>query len=295
MALRIVVAGEIYIDQVLSGFAEWPRPGEEAFASSLTREVGGGAPHTAAGLARLGWDVTLSGPIGNDAWLRARLAQLGVATHELREHASEPTGTTVAVSTPADRTFFTYRGANVDVAAALRGAPEADHLHIAAACDSELLLWLCTRAKTVSVDAGWHPEWLRDESIQQALRSATWFFPNEIEAKALTGESEPEAMLRRFGELGIRAAIKLGAKGSAASDDGGLFLYVPSIEVEALDTTGAGDCFDAGFLDAWLRGESLGCCLRTGNICGALSTREMGGMNGFPAREELNGWQSKSH
>ena len=142
MALRIVVAGEIYLDQVLAGFAAWPQPGEEAFAASLTREAGGGAPHAAAGLARLGWDVTLVGPVGNDPWLRARLEQLGLRTQALHEHASEPTGTTVAVSMPGERTFFTYRGANADVEAALRSVPEADHLHIAAACDSELLGWL---------------------------------------------------------------------------------------------------------------------------------------------------------
>lgn len=61
-----------------------------------------------------------------------------------------------------------------------------------------------------------------------------------------------------------------------------------------MDTTGAGDCFNAGFLDAWLGGESLDACLRAGNICGALSTRKMGGMDGFPTREEVNEWRSKS-
>jgi sugar/nucleoside kinase (ribokinase family) len=293
MALRIVVAGEIYLDQVLAGFAAWPQPGEEAFAASLTREAGGGAPHAAAGLARLGWDVTLVGPVGNDPWLRARLEQLGLRTQALHEYASEPTGTTVAVSMPGERTFFTYRGANADVEAALRSVPEADHLHIAAACDSELLGWLCTRTKTVSVDAGWHPEWLRDESVHHALRAVSWFFPNEIEAAALTGESAPPVMLKRFDELGIRAAVKLGASGSAAFA-GGRYLQVPSIDVETMDTTGAGDCFNAGFLDAWLGGESLDACLRAGNICGALSTRKMGGMDGFPTREEVNEWRSKS-
>ena len=287
MALRIVVAGEIYIDQVMSGFGAWPQPGEEAFASALTREVGGGAPHTAAGLARLGHDVTLVGPIGHDPWLKSRLAQLGVRTDALIESATEPTGTTVAVSMPQDRTFFTYRGANADVGAALRSVPEADHLHIAAACDSDLLRWLCTQAKTVSVDAGWHPDWLRDSSIQRALREVSWFLPNEIESAAMTGESDPEAMIRRFDELRIRVAVKLGASGSAACG-----VHVPSIKVETVDTTGAGDCFDAGFLDAWLRGEPIETCLKNGNICGALSTRKMGGMNGFPTREELGAWQS---
>ena len=283
MALRIIVAGEIYIDRIMSGFTAWPQPGEESFASSLTREVGGGAPHTAAGLARLGNDVTLVGPIGNDPWLRERLSQLGVHAGALIEHPTEPTGTTVAVSMPHDRTFFTYRGANVAAEAALKSVGQCDHLHIAAAVDSDLLRWLCGRAKTVSIDAGWHPLWLRDPQIQSALREVSWFLPNEIEAAAMTGETDPQPMMKRFQELGIQAAVKLGAAGSAAE-----VLQVPSIALQPIDTTGAGDCFNAGFLDAWLHNQPIETCLRQANICGALSTREMGGMNGFPTREVLS-------
>ena len=296
MALRIVVAGEIYLDQVLAGFSAWPKPGEEAFAKSLTSEAGGGASITAAGMARLGWDVTLVGPVGNDAAgsdLRTRIERLGLRTNTLYEHATEPTGTTIAISMPEDRTFFTYRGANADLEAALRGVPEADHLHIAAPCDAGLLGWLCKRAKTVSVDVGLHAQWLHDESIHTALRAVSWFFPNEKEAAVLTGEAEARAMLQRFEALGIRAAVKLGACGSATMIDG-RYAQVASIQVKPIDTTGAGDCFNAGFLDAWLREEPLALCLQSGNICGALSTRKMGGMNGFPTREELNEWRSKS-
>lgn len=290
MAIRIVVAGEIYIDQVMSGFPAWPQPGEESFASTLIREVGGGAPHTAAGLARLGHDVSLVGPVGHDPWLRARLTELGLRTDNLLEHPTEPTGTTVAVSMPGERTFFTYRGANALVEAALKSVPETDHLHVGAACDPDLLGWLCGRAKSVSIDAGWHPDWLRDSRIQNTLRAFRWFMPNELEAAAMTGESEPNKMMERFQDLGISTALKLGANGSAS---GGL--TAPSIKIEPVDTTGAGDCFDAGFLDAWLHGKPIAECLRQGNICGALSTRKMGGMNGFPTRQELNQWQSNSH
>jgi len=289
MAVRVVVAGEIYLDQVFAGFDAWPRPGEEVFVETLTREVGGGAPHTAAGLARLGQDVTLVGPVGDEPWLRSRVEEVGLRSDALVVTA-ECTGTTVAISTAGERTFFTCRGANKFLEDALRRVPEADHLHIAAACDAELLEWLCARAKTVSVDAGWHPEWLRDSRIQHALRSVAWFFPNEIEAAAVTGESSPEAMCKRFDELGIRAAIKLGPAGSAALEH-----VVPSIDIDPVDTTGAGDCFNAGFLDSWLRGEAIEVCLEIGNICGALSTRKMGGMDGFPTREEIDQWRLRLH
>ena len=293
MAVRIVVAGEIYVDQILTGFSSFPQPGEEAFAKDLTREVGGGAALTAVGLARLGWDVTLIASVGNDTWIPARLEQLGLNTNGLCKNASVPAGTTVAVSTPQDRTFFTYRGANADLEEALRSVPASRHLHIAAPCKPEILLRLASLAESISIDPGWHPEWLSDPGVHAALQKVSWFFPNEIEACTLTKETDSASILSRCAEMGVAAVLKLGRSGSAVVA-GGKVVVVPSIPVDAVDMTGAGDCFDAGFLDAWLRGESVPDCLRAGNICGALSTRCVGGINGFPEREELNRWRSKS-
>ena len=64
-------------------------------------------------------------------------------------------------------------------------------------------------------------------------------------------------------------------------------MFVPSIEVDAVDTTGAGDCFNAGFLYGWLNNEPVENCLRIGNVCGGLSTEEFGGIAGFPAPGRL--------
>ncbi len=295
MAIRIVVAGEIFIDQVLSGFSGWPQQGEETFATSLVRELGGGAPHTAAGLARLGSQVSLAGPFGavDGGWIRERLAQLGLQAHYLQEVAGEFTGTTIAISSPNDRTFFTYPGANKWLAATLATLPPGRHLHLACRCEAACLRQLATQFTTVSIDAGWHPNWLRSPEVLNALQVVAWFLPNEREAACLTGESSPEAMLHRMHEQGIQAAIKLGSEGSALRLPDGAMLMVPSIPVQPIDTTGAGDNFNAGFLDAWLSGRGLEDCLRSGNILGALSTRAMGGMNGFPNKEELQTWLSK--
>ena len=294
MAIRIVVAGEIYVDQVMAGFPFWPQPGEEAFATSFAREVGGGAPHTAAGLSRLGREVVLAGSIGKQDgdWVRQRITQLGVGIEHLREHPTEPTGTTIAVSSPLDRAFFTYRGANCNLNAVLSDLPAGDHLHLACPCNAETLRAVCSRATTISVDPGWHPQWLRDSNVLSALSQVTWFLPNEREAEYSMSESDPEAMLRRFEASGIRAAVKLGSGGSALLDRG-RFLRVPAFPFQAVDTTGAGDNFNAGFLDSWLRGDPPAEWLRAGNLCGGLSTRAMGGMTGFPTREEMNEWLSK--
>ena len=140
---------------------------------------------------------------------------------------------------------------------------------------------------SVSLDVGWHVSWLRDPRSLPAISRFDIYFPNESEGRALTGETEPEKMLRRFERAGARrVALKLGACGAALLWDGEILLEV-GLPVEPVDTTGAGDCFDAGFLYAWLAGAPPRICLRAANICGALSTEAYGGVSAFPDRYRL--------
>jgi sugar/nucleoside kinase (ribokinase family) len=140
---------------------------------------------------------------------------------------------------------------------------------------------------TISLDAGWHEEWLGDPRLLTILPLADIFFPNEAEAQRITGESGPVEMLRRFSERGVRrVALKLGPGGAGLLWDGEIFWSGPRC-VTPVDTTGAGDCFDAGFLYAWLKGDSPEMCLRTANVCGALSTETYGGIEGFPNPKRL--------
>jgi len=137
------------------------------------------------------------------------------------------------------------------------------------------------------VDAGWHEEWLSDPRALPMICAIDLFFPNHPEAARMTGEREPEKILRRFECAGLkRVALKLGSRGAALLWDGEI-CFVPRIPVTVRDTTGAGDCFDAGFLHAWLAGEDPWQCLRVANICGALSTEAYGGIAGFPTPERL--------
>src|ERR1700761_7590976 len=111
----LVVVGEIYVDHVLTGFTQWPQPGEESYAQDYALELGGGAAITACALARLGRSVSLIGVIGETerAWVDRRLSDFGVSCSGLRT-TGERTGITVSVSSRVDRSFFTYLGANVN-------------------------------------------------------------------------------------------------------------------------------------------------------------------------------------
>ena len=295
----VMAVGDVFTDLVMTGFAAWPQPGEEALAKHLHRDIGGGAAITACGTARLGLRTALCAAVGADAdgWWLARLRGCGVDERLMRRHEHETTALTVSVSTAQERAFFTYPGANRALPDLLRepsiqaALTAARHVHIASALDHELLLALTNLLHdaqcTVSLDVGWMPEWLTQQRSLAALRAIDFFLPNEREAALLTGAADYAKMLRAFADAGLRCVVlKLGAAGAALLSDGAIH-FAPSLEVAAVDTTGAGDCFDAGFIAARLNDKSPTECLRLGNLCGALSTRAPGGIAAFPTADEL--------
>ncbi len=279
--LDVLVAGEIYTDLVLSGFPSWPRPGEESFASVYHREAGGGAAITACALARLGASAGVLAVAGHDGnWIADRLHAMGVDTTHLTFDPDEPTGVTVAVSDAHDRAFFSYLGANRRFPEMLATADwsQARHVHLAFPPDLDTAEELLAKGDSVSLDLGWHEDWLRDPRALALVAHLAIFFPNEREAAAMTGEQEPRRMLEAFREAGAKTvALKLGPAGAGLLYEGEI-LFDPAVIAKVVDTTGAGDCFDAGFLHAWLQRESPHACLHAGNVAGARSTEAMGGL-----------------
>jgi sugar/nucleoside kinase (ribokinase family) len=133
--------------------------------------------------------------------------------------------------------------------------------------------------------------WLTREENLKILRNCDVFFPNEREAEWISGEVGTHKVLRALHEKGLRGVgLKLGGNGAAL-----LWrkreLLADAVPVDTIDTTGAGDCFDAGFIYGWLRGDPPERCLRIANICGALSTRGLGGISAFPSLDELRDWE----
>jgi sugar/nucleoside kinase (ribokinase family) len=294
----VVVFGDLFIDLVMTGFSRLPALGEEALASNFRREMGGGAAITACGLGVLGANTRVMGIVGpvEIEWFRDRFESKDVHTGTLSSE-TEPTAITVAISTDKDRVFYTYAGANtllpslLDDANCRRQMAEARHVHFAhlvpAAILKELTQWLHQQGSTVSIDVGWDESWLHSPATLKALQEVDWFFPNEREAGRITGESEPRKILKWFHSHGLnRVALKLGPLGSASFLHDKI-IFRPAYSVEPIETTGAGDCFDAGFLFAWLNGMELEESLAWGNVCGALSTRGHGGIETFPSREKV--------
>jgi len=295
----VAVIGELFMDEIFADFGAFPKLGEEVFARRFRREVGGGAAITACGLAKLGVHARVFGVVGKSdgKWVLDRLTSFGVDCSGVEYHTKEPTGLTVSASTREDRAFFTYYGANSQLTMMLRRLDVSEvlascrHVHFACAPEAEfdvpLFKSLRRRKCTISIDVQSHVSWLTRPESMKILKLCDMFFPNEREGCWVSSEVETHDILLSLRNQGVRGVgIKLGAKGAALSWNGRQYLSDP-FPVETLDTTGAGDCFDAGFIFAWMRGNQPERCLRVANICGALSTRALGGITASPTLEEL--------
>jgi len=292
---RVLCAGEINVDLILQGYSEFPVPGKEVLVRDSQLVLGSATAIMAMGLARLGTPVAFVGRVGDDVWGRyclEDLASRGIDTTRVIRGGGLKTGITVAITHPGDRALVTYLGA----ISALRGAdiPDSalaglDHLHASSfffqqglRADFPDLFARARRAGlTTSLDTGFDPSGGWDGGLRDTLRETDLFFPNEVELEALTGCAAPEQGLRMLQNGRTRVVAKLGANG-AMTLDGGSVVHVAAYAVSPVDTTGAGDSFNAGFLHLWLQGAPLVECLRLGAACGALSTLGLGGTAAQP-------------
>jgi sugar/nucleoside kinase (ribokinase family) len=242
--------------------------------------------------------------VGRDAlagWLRGALTREGVGIDALRA-VHEITPVTAALSTAADRAFVTYLeppGTAPDLVSVLRTAT-ATHLHVAgfpaALADPELVDVAHELGATVSFDPGWDARALADPRVRRVALAADVLLPNRLEAGLLLAEDadggappSAEAALARLAALrpGRVTVVKDGAAGAWGADARAV-VHVAAPAVDAIDATGAGDVFDAGFLDAWWAGAPLADCLRRGAWCGARATTAHGGATAAPTRAQLD-------
>jgi len=112
------------------------------------------------------------------------------------------------------------------------------------------------------------------------------FFPNEIEAEAISGEAQTRDALITLSKNKFIVAIKKGENGAETLEDNNKIFHQDCIKMDVIDTVGAGDSFDAGFIYGYLNGWNLKKCLKLAVACGSLSTRMAGGTDGQPTIQE---------
>jgi len=286
--LELLTVGDAFHDLIFMALPRLPRIGEEVKTSRFAATIGGGAVITATAAARLGVRTGVVSALSVDA--AGELRRRGVSVFNVRR-PSEPYAITAALSTRRDRGFVTFNGVNDRLQPRLPLAVSrhpAAHVHFAFAplhCArwARISARLRAAGATTSWDFGWEPSLRSRPGFPHLLRSADFIFVNEIEATMYAGTSSRSAAAGFWRQSSPNTVIKLGRRGSRwinASID----IRAAAPHVRSVETTGAGDAFDGGFLFAFLRGALPRECLRAGNYVGAQSTLAAGGIASLPRR-----------
>jgi sugar/nucleoside kinase (ribokinase family) len=298
--LDLLVLGDANPDLVLLGGDVVPAFGQaEHLVDRATLTLGGSGAILAHGAAKLGLRVGICAVVGDDlfgTFVRDALTAAGVDTSGLVTDPDTPTGVTVVLSGERDRAILTALGTipglredMIDAALLAR----ARHVHVSSYyLQGSLVGALPTlfdevRASgaTTSLDPNWDPTEGWNGGLLALLEKVDVFLPNAMEATRLARTSDLESAIRTLAEQAGLVVVKNGDHGAIARR-GEEYVTSPPVPVETVDTTGAGDSFDAGFLAAWLDDAPLERALAIANACGALSTRVSGGTGAQPTMDE---------
>ncbi|WP_346357866.1 carbohydrate kinase family protein [Bosea sp. (in: a-proteobacteria)] len=282
----VLSTGRLYCDLLFRGLKAMPRLGEERFADDVAIVPGGGGFITAAHLVGLGRPAALLARLGEDPLAQSLLPALdrsGVELAFLERAADAGPQLTVAMVQDGERAFLSRRAgparpATLPVAL---GDVRAVHLHIAEFATLAEIPHLVTDARhhglTVSLDPSWDDALIRSPDLIALCNGVDIFLPNASEARAIAACDDLDAAGRRLAQYFALVVIKDGGDG-ARLYQGQESLILPAAPCQCvLDTTGAGDAFNAGFLAAWLRGSSPERALAEGIACGTLSVQSVGG------------------
>jgi len=308
----ILAIGELNVDLIMTGFQSLPVSGREIIGEDFTCILGSSTAICACVMANLGLSTTFYGKMGKDAFadvVKHYLHKYNVDTGVIVEEESRRTGITVAITTNVnkDRSLATCNGDSIDEVVVeditddmLRSAR---HMHVGAFfLQSKLrknLVTLFKRAKdlglTTSLDCSWDETNVWDYDIINVLKYTDIFFPNEGEAlniaKAQTGKDYciPSAAeeLAKHAKICVVKCGPMGAYLHTTLQGEEKIIEDKPFDAKVVDTTGAGDSFNAGFLYAYLNGKTLEECMTYGNASGSVSVTRMGGTSNCPNLKEV--------
>ncbi len=288
--MNILVVGDINADLILSGYEAFPCPGREVLVHDCAMVLGSASCITAIGLRQLGNDVAFLGRSGadpNGEFCLAEMSAAGLDVSRVIRDADAKTGITVSISSGQERALVSYLGATTRLDES--DIPDSvfhgfEHLHLSSYYLLEALRPRCAemfrRARshglTVSVDPACDPKDEWKHGFLEMLAQVDLFFPNEVELQGVTGFADPLEALRDLDNGRTLTVGKLGPRGAVALEKGRPF-FQTAPAVATVDTTGAGDSFNAGFLHAWLRRRPMREALLLGVACGSYSTLGLGG------------------
>ncbi|MCJ7841553.1 carbohydrate kinase family protein [Lederbergia sp. NSJ-179] len=305
---NVVVIGELNVDFILTGEEVIPEWNREKLINEFNLVLGSSSAITACCLAGLGLNVRFVGMVGDDSFGEFCIEKLkarGVDTSYVKKIPNIKTGVTLSFSTSKDRGLLTYMGSiphlmPKDLPENLLGI--ADHIHFGSyylqkgmqEYWNQLFSDAHKYGISTSFDVGWDPyeEWNRD-SISELLQYTDLFIPSKDEFQHIFFDlRDRNRISEKLPEKRGMIVIKCGAEGSCAIV-GNEMNKAPGYPVNAVDTTGAGDSFNAGLICGYLEGKRDLELLSFSNACGALATLRIGGAEDVPNKEEVESFLKK--
>ena len=289
LGFSVLAVGDANVDIVLTGLKAIPEAEQDTLAQGFEILIGGQTSTFARALSRLGVQVAFIGKVGGDAYGQKVINQLkvdGVDTSGVIQDPGLKTGVTVVLSTGPERAFATYMGSICE----LRRSDIHDsqlqninHIHVGSYFLQKNLqpdlanLFKESQASgvTTSLDPGWNSFGTWETDIFDVLKFVDVFLPNEVEAAYITRTTSPEEALEILGEYADIVVIKRGRNGCLARNKNKV-VTKPAFAVPVVDTTSAGDVFNAGFIYAFLNRWDLESAIHFATACGAIAVTRIG-------------------
>lgn len=296
------MVGDINLDLISSPLKNYPEKDRQTILPKFIVQLGGSSAIFASFCSSLGLKTKFIGRLGFDFisdFLIEEIQKAGVKT-KIRRVKGETAGITISLTfEDMKRAMVSFRGSNSNLSKKDFSLKEIEGkiLHVGGfnLLDSlrkdvyEIFNYARRKGMKTSLDPNWDPKgWtnkrLRD--LLKILKTTDFFFPDYEEGKAITKIEDPERIVERLLEFGPKiVALKHGENGSYVGE-GGEVIHVKGFKVDPIQTTGAGDAFDAGFIKAFLLNLSLKKCAEFANACGALYTTRIG-RERFVKKEEI--------
>jgi sugar/nucleoside kinase (ribokinase family) len=281
----VIVVGDYCLDFIFTGLPSLPIMGSEIISDHFI-QTSGGTCNSVIAMHRLGLKVGWAADFGNDQYSKfilERIVTEGIDPSLFVHHDFPLRKITVSLSYTQDRSFIAFYDPDPRIPAGMKLLPKykprmvyVPGIYLGFGASSYLNLMKVKGIKVCMDGNSSEIYTLKNHRILKILSRLDLFFANKKELLQLTGIEDLQAAVHELGKIIPLVVIKDGANGAYAIENEKVY-YCPALKIKVKDTTGAGDCFNAGFIKSWLNGASIHECLSWGNIVGGLSTTELGG------------------
>jgi ribokinase len=292
----LLIIGDLNIDY-LGAVDGFPGPDQEVELKTLDGYLGGSGANAAVVAKRLGLEVAFFSAVGDDASAKNLLELIraaGISTEWIKQAAGQASGMVFgAIAPDGERRLFSFRGANLalfpsDLPVEIFRRSQRLHLN---GPEFSLAQAALGRSRELGMPNSMDPGAIliseHGERMDTLLALTDILFVNQAEFAALAAGSSDAERAQDLHRRGVKwLVVKAGASGSRLFRPGEQELKAPAYAIQAIDTTGAGDAFNAAFLDALLRGLAPQECLQFANAVGALASLAVGATSGVPAGRE---------